>query len=280
MSRPPRNPRRSYLSDGKSSVEETTTQARAFPTLNPCECSMLPKPRTFRRIVIIASFVLAAPTVMAQANPAWVDPPSSQPPLQAEPASGNQTELGDAAHQTRQDDPGIASFMHSAEPGKTTSDPAAPPRSVREPVHTATSSNRPGGRHQAARELAFAYLGLWSAPNRVALASASSFYGPTVIFHRQARTISSVLAEKRRFAERWPDRSYRYRPETTRVSCTSGGTQCMVRSIFDFSAANLRRGRRSLGIGEHELVVSFSGNRPVIASEDSRVLRRGADQRR
>jgi hypothetical protein len=130
-------------------------------------------------------------------------------------------------------------------------------------------------REQAARELAYAYLTLWSAPNRVTLATASSFYGPTVMFHGKKRTISSVLAEKRRFAERWPDRIYRHRPETMQVSCDADGARCTVRSSFDFDAGNSRQGHRSLGIGEHEIVVSFSGERPVIEAENSRVVRRG-----
>jgi hypothetical protein len=128
---------------------------------------------------------------------------------------------------------------------------------------------------QAARDLAYEYLSLWSAPNQRALASAPSFYGRTVTFHGRTRTLSSVLAEKRRFAERWPDRSYRYRPETTRVACEFGRSRCTVWSIFDFSAAHPREGRRSVGVGEHELVITFSGGRSMIAAENSRVLHRG-----
>jgi hypothetical protein len=85
-----------------------------------------------------------------------------------------------------------------------------------------------------------------------------------------------VLAEKRRFAARWPQRTYRYRPETTMVACESGGARCTVWAIFDFSAASSDQDRHSLGIGEHELVVSLSSGRPVIVSETSRVLHRGA----
>jgi hypothetical protein len=128
---------------------------------------------------------------------------------------------------------------------------------------------------EAARQLAITYLHLWSAPNRVTLASASSFYGPIVTFHGRRRTLNSVLAEKRRFAKRWPDRIYHYRPQTTQVTCEPGRVRCTVLSTFEFSAGNSQRGRRSLGIGEHELVVSFSNARPVITSEDSRVVIRG-----
>jgi hypothetical protein len=138
------------------------------------------------------------------------------------------------------------------------------------------SAADPMSREQVARDLAYRYLNLWSAPNDVALSSAASFYGPVVLFHGRRRTLSSVLAEKHRFAERWPVRTYRYRPQTTQVACEASGERCTVWSMFDFSAASPRHHRRSRGIGEHELIVGFSPERPVIVSETSRVIRRGS----
>jgi hypothetical protein len=130
-------------------------------------------------------------------------------------------------------------------------------------------------REQAARDLAFSYLKLWSAPKQVTLANVSSFYAPVVIFHGERRTIASLVAEKRRFAERWPNRTYRHRPETTQVACEDGRARCTVRSSFDYTAASVRNDRRSMGVGEHELVVSFTRERPFIVSENSRVIVRG-----
>ena len=112
-------------------------------------------------------------------------------------------------------------------------------------------------RAAAARDLAFDYLDRWSAPNQVALASAPSFYGSTVLFHGKPRSFASIFAEKRRFAERWPNRTYRYRRETTQVACETVVAECTVWFLFDFSAAHPHRDRKSRGIGEHELVVSF-----------------------
>ncbi len=143
------------------------------------------------------------------------------------------------------------------------------------PRQTAGESSRNATRAHAARDLAFSYLNLWSAPNRMTLATASSFYGSTLRFHGQQRTLGSVIAEKRRFTERWPERTYRYRPETTMVGCETSGERCTVWILFDFLAGNRRQGRRSVGIGDHEIVVSFSSGKPVIVAENSRVLRRG-----
>ena len=190
------------------------------------------------RTALIACWLLWGPNVLAQAEPVWLDPPSSPDDI-----------------------------------GKQ--EPAEPLNVVDPPLTTDWARTGATASAQAARHFAFTYLASWSAPNQVTLASASSFYGPTVKYHGRLRTRGSVLAEKRQFAQRWPDRTYRYRPETTQVACETSEARCTVRSIFDFAAANSRQGRRSRGIGDHELVVSFASGNPVIASETSRVLRRG-----
>ena len=139
--------------------------------------------------------------------------------------------------------------------------------------HLATADMREA--EQAARDLAFKYLDLWSAPKQVTLASAASFYAPHVTFHGQRRTLRAVVAEKRRFAQRWPSRVYRHRPETTFVLCEADAARCTVRSSFDFEARNPGSGRRAQGVGEHELVMIFANGKPVIAAEDSAVVIRG-----
>ena len=188
------------------------------------------------RTALFSCMLLWGASTVAQANPAWVDPLGDLPDIAAA-------------------EPGASTG--SADQGASVSDQVTPEA-------------------QAAQALAVDYLNLWSAPNRLTLAAASSFYGPTVMFHGRERTLGSVLAEKRRFTERWPQRSYQYRPETTMVACESDGSRCTVWAIFDFSAASDNQDRHSRGIGEHELVVSLSSGKPVIVAETSRVLQRGS----
>jgi hypothetical protein len=129
-------------------------------------------------------------------------------------------------------------------------------------------------RPQAARSLAISYLDAWSASNRAALQATPRFYGTGAVFHGRRMSAADLVEEKRRFAERWPVRRYHYRRGTMRVACEPDGTLCTVRSLFDFTASNASLGRRSRGVGHHEIVVSFLGDRPVIASENSGVLER------
>lgn len=182
-------------------------------------------------------------TALGQERPMWVDPP-------------NEFSRPDAL-----DSPG------SIPTQQTAASSVGPDR--RAPRTNLTN------RRQAAVDFAAAYLSEWSSPNRVTLASTSSYYGPKLVFHGRERSIQSVFAEKRRFAERWPERSYQHRPELTQVACDDDQDLCTVWSIFDYSAAD-GRGRQSRGLGEHELVISFVAHRPLIVAETSRVLRRGA----
>ena len=190
------------------------------------------------RTALLPCLLLLGVSTGAQAEQAWVDPPAPEADV-------------------------------------VTAEPAASPEAALRTDQEARGSDQVALRPQDAQALAVNYLNLWSGPNRLALMAASSFYGPTVTFHRRERTLDSVLAEKRRFTERWPQRSYRYRPETTMVACESSGAHCTVWAIFDFSAASPEQDRRSQGIAEHEIVVSLSAGRPVIVAETSRVLQRG-----
>ena len=239
----------------------------------------------------IAAYVtpvcLIAPAALAQKGAAWIDPPVAAAPVERKhvPLSVTtprpEAEPQIAGRQARvsavpaSDDAEREAALETSPNGGGAERHALQMPADR-PLRLASMSESLTEKKHAARDFAFAYLDRWSVPNRVTLASAASFYGSNVQFHGRTRSLASLIAEKRRFAERWPDRSYRYRPETTQISCEADGTRCTVWSIFDYSARNPRQGRRSSGIGAHEIVVSFAGATPTIASEDSRVLGRGS----
>ena len=124
------------------------------------------------------------------------------------------------------------------------------------------------------------YFDYWSSPNAEALAATPEFlWAERHLSWAQFMTMRELLAEKRRFVQRWPDRRlYRPRPDTMGVACDPGGRSCTVRSVFDFAASNPASGRRSQGIATIELVVSFAGDRPVITAESSLVHGRGASR--
>ncbi|GEP09663.1 hypothetical protein [Methylobacterium gnaphalii] len=126
-----------------------------------------------------------------------------------------------------------------------------------------------------AQRLAADYLGSVSSSSEAMLASAPHFYGSRVRFHGRVTSLTALIAEKRRFVRRWPERRYQPQAGATRIACNVASTSCTLRTVIDFRAENPARGARSQGLSELALTISFAGERPVIVSESSRVLRRG-----
>jgi hypothetical protein len=246
---------------------------------------------------------------LAQVKRAWVDPPpdlsasqgtirdvspsrdvqalpqpTSSPVPQAEPRlSGKaaQQELKDQSID-RTSSLSVKPYsvrLHQDTPTSRTSQShqenvAAPTLPPYKTVQRNSPKDRGGTQEHDARVLAERYLELWSASNDQTLEATPTFYGSQVMFHGRSMSFAALLAEKRRFVRRWPDRTYRYQPGAMAIKCEANSNSCIVRSTFEFDAANAKLGRRSRGVGTHELVVNFTGDRLVIVSENSRVLER------
>ncbi len=240
----------------------------------------------------------------AQGGRVWVDPPANlnapakpaEPPAvpaapSAPPQAVPQAPQQQAAPTPQPAEPAVRSAQpervspapqppaQSAETPKT-SPPAAPPApapTVAQPRHEPESQLAASER--TARDLAVRYLASWSEPNQEALSEAGDFYGDRVVFHGRTISARRLVREKSRFARRWPERNYRPQENTMKVACEPTGLVCTVHTMFDFMAANPRRGRRTEGVGALQLVVSFASNQPIITAENSVVLNQGRDRR-
>ncbi|MDP4006021.1 hypothetical protein [Methylobacterium sp. NEAU K] len=135
------------------------------------------------------------------------------------------------------------------------------------PMPVATPSAE---RAAAARALAASYLATVSGSGDTMVGATPRFYGTRVRFYGRPVTQAGLLAEKRSFVQRWPER--RYEPRAIRTACDS--ETCTIHTIVDFRTASPDRGTVSTGAAELILEVSFSGARPVIVGETGRVLRR------
>lgn len=127
----------------------------------------------------------------------------------------------------------------------------------------------------ASQRLTVAYLDSVSASNAAMIASAPRFYGDSVWFHGRTMSMTALIAEKRRFVQRWPERRYEPRIDEMRIACNAANATCMVRAVYDYLAFNPARDTRAQGVGELVLTISLAGERPVIVSETSRILSRG-----
>jgi len=134
------------------------------------------------------------------------------------------------------------------------------------PMPAAASSERAA----IARALAANYLATVSSSGDTMVGAAPHFYGTRVRFYGHPITLAGLVAEKRSFVQRWPER--RYEPRAIRTACDA--ETCTIRTIVDFRTANPSRGAISTGAAELVLEVSFTGSRPVIVAETGRVLRR------
>lgn len=119
------------------------------------------------------------------------------------------------------------------------------------------------------RALAFMarYHNAWSNPNSEALGFMDRAYADTITFYGKSVTKIDVLADKRKFADRWPRRAYSVRFGSERASC---GSACTVSGVVDWFAESPERGRMSSGAAEFTLVWDTASER--ITSEIGKVI--------
>ena len=133
-----------------------------------------------------------------------------------------------------------------------------------------TSATQPAlGDEQKARAFLDASMRTWSSDNRQAMAFVSSAYADPVTFYGKASPRASVVAEKRKFAERWPTRRYAVRPESMTIACAN--RLCAISGLVDWYAHSDQRGKSSTGVAQLELIWDPSIGQ--IISESGRVLK-------
>jgi hypothetical protein len=131
----------------------------------------------------------------------------------------------------------------------------------------AAARERPTDDAREAVALAERYLELWSSPNDEMIEATPELYASSVRYYGRRIDRAALLAQKRRFADRWPVRSYRHRPGSIRAACEERTRICLVRSVYDYSVENPRSGKQGRGSSGLTIGVSLAGERPLIVSE-------------
>lgn len=251
---------------------------------------------------VIGALWIGGPA-FAQSGPGWVDPPARTEPkggaAKAEPGipsdarsgAGAEFESGAPRASTRAEPATRAAARRTARPSarhreeadarprrlsRVPAVPAAPTASAA-PMTPATpmaSADRFPEWAAAAERLSGDYLDSVSSPGLGLVTAAPRFYGTRVRFHGRMVSLDALMAEKRRFAARWPERRYEPQAGATHTACNAATATCIVRTTFDYRAENPARGTRAQGVSDLVLTIDLSGPRPVIVSETSRVLRR------
>ena len=115
----------------------------------------------------------------------------------------------------------------------------------------------------------------WSAPNTEALRALDALYAENVLYNGKTTRRQAVLSEKRRFAERWPQRSYKVRPGTISTVCIDDANLCRVHMMVDWDHQNTATAARARGAASFEYSIALAGEAPRIAAEAS-ALKDGA----
>jgi hypothetical protein len=113
----------------------------------------------------------------------------------------------------------------------------------------------------------------WSLPNDETMRALDEFYGDKVFYHGKVVSRQAVLLEKRQFAERWPQRSYKIRPHSMTVSCNSASETCRVQGIMDRELANPKANTTSRDVTNFDYSLTRTGEAFRIASETSSVTK-------
>jgi len=110
--------------------------------------------------------------------------------------------------------------------------------------------------------------------NEEAIQFLSSAYTDSVDYYGRRTAKQTVIAEKRRFVQRWPERNYRPRSNDTSITCEAQNQQCTIQGIADFAAKNAARGKQERGSFHYTITVKLVDGSFRIVAENSNVVDR------
>lgn len=152
--------------------------------------------------------------------------------------------------------------------------PAAPAQASPETAAAGTNQEppqaTPSGRAMAQ---VTSIAALWSAPNAQTLRGLDQLYSDKVFYHGKLLARQAVLQDKRHFAERWPQRSYKIRPHSMTASCNATTNTCRVQGIMERELANSAADTKSEDVATFDISFARAGDTFKISAETSSVAK-------
>jgi hypothetical protein len=99
-------------------------------------------------------------------------------------------------------------------------------------------------------------------------------FGAEIRYYGKVVPNAQVVAEKRRYLTRWPQRRYQLKPDTMRVQCDDARSTCQMSGELDYDVRDPRASRTSSGAATYELRVVFTPAGPKVVEESGRTLAR------
>src|SRR5262245_5025306 len=98
-------------------------------------------------------------------------------------------------------------------------------------------------------------------------------YGERVLFHEKEISADEVIAAKKRFAERWPLRTYSIRQDDTLIaSCLRPINICQVRGIMDWRVHNPSQNKVESGVDTFEYKIRWTGDHYEVLAETTKLI--------
>lgn len=98
----------------------------------------------------------------------------------------------------------------------------------------------------------------------------ANLYADTVSYYGKLRSLGEVLADKRDYFKRWPERAYQIRNDSVMVTCANGA--CMVSGVYDWMVRSIPRNKQAQGVARFSYTISLGAN-PKIISEAGNVVK-------
>jgi len=111
---------------------------------------------------------------------------------------------------------------------------------------------------QASRRFLDGYFGFWSASNLAAMAFVEGAYADLVDFYGKPTQRHVIVDAKRKYVERWPQRSYLVRPGSLLIACDAGSAMCLITGVVDWDCRSIERGAHSAGVSDFTVRVAFA----------------------
>jgi hypothetical protein len=150
-----------------------------------------------------------------------------------------------------------------------------PSRGASDPVGTQRSQGGPehpqGSPEQRAIDFVHFLFERWSGSNAELLPVLDKLYTEKVLYHGKSTPRQSVLLSKRRFADRWTQRSYAVRPGSVSATCAAAGSTCRVKGSMTWKLHEAKATTPSRGIATFAYSIVFKDSGPQISAETDTV---------
>ena len=95
-------------------------------------------------------------------------------------------------------------------------------------------------------------------------------YAGIVDYYGKLTDLIDIVADKRGYFRRWPERGYHVRDESVIVTCAN--TRCMVSGKYDWVVRSLPRHKQARGVARFSYTIAIGPN-PKIIAESGEVVR-------